>query len=135
MKKTNLTLFSLLVVSVIVNAFFWLENTALTKLLSQSSKRSDALEGQFYIESEFSAVDASTSEPVPALEWLGDSGAGERSVSTALNQKGHLVLFGHASSPIEIRIGAQGYEDQVFQLTKQSPKLISMKMKRTGSEH
>jgi hypothetical protein len=135
MKKTNLILFSLLVVSVIANTLFWLENTALTKLLSQSSTRPDALEGQFCIESELSAVDASTGDPVLALEWLGAAGSGERSVSTALNQKGNLVFFGHASSPTEIRIGAQGYDDQVFQLTKLSPKLISMKMKRTRSEH
>ncbi len=125
----------MLLVSVIVNLLFWNENTRLSKLLGQSANRPDALEGQFFIQSEFSAVDASTGDPIPELKWVGASGTGDRSISAVLNQEGHLFIFGHSSTPIDINIGADGFETQEFQLTKLSPKLIPMKMKKSLQPH
>lgn len=135
MRKANLILILLLIASVTVNLLLWNENSHFSKLLGQSATRPDALEGQFFIQSEFSAVDASTGDPIPGLKWVGASGAGERSVSAVLNQEGHLIIFGHSSTPIDIKVGADGFEAQSIQLTRLSPKLIPLKLKKSLKEH
>lgn len=63
-----------------------------------------------------------------------NGGEAHGGASAAFDSSGRLLLFVHGSAPLDVLIGAPGYEDSTVGFSRLTPDLVEVEMKRSIPE-